>query len=133
MQNLLPFEKTKCEILIRKEIQADSDSENSPESRKIEDLIQYGIINIDKPQGPTSHQVADYVQKILNISKSGHSGTLDPNVTGVLPIALGRATRIVQALLNAGKEYIALMHIHKDVEEDKIRAPCLLLSPLISH
>ena len=84
-------------------------------------MINYGIVNIDKPAGPTSHQVSDYVQKILGISKAGHSGTLDPGVTGVLPIALGRATRIVQNLLTAGKEYVALMHLHKKVDEEKLR------------
>jgi H/ACA ribonucleoprotein complex subunit 4 len=61
------------------------------------------------------------VQKILNIKKAGHSGTLDPKVTGVLPVAVGRATRIVHDLLTAGKEYIALMKLHQDVDEDKIR------------
>jgi H/ACA ribonucleoprotein complex subunit 4 len=84
-------------------------------------LINYGIVNIDKPRGPTSHQVSDYVQRILEINKAGHSGTLDPHVTGVLPIALGKATRIVQFLLKAGKEYVCLMHIHKEIGEKKIR------------
>jgi H/ACA ribonucleoprotein complex subunit 4 len=91
-----------------------------PEERSIQELINYGIININKPSGPTSHQVSDYVKKILNISKAGHSGTLDPKVTGCLPVALGRATKIVQALLPAGKEYITLMHLHKPVAEGKI-------------
>lgn len=89
-----------------------------PEDRSVEELVQYGIININKPSGPTSHQVSDYVQRILGIKKAGHAGTLDPHVTGVLPIALAKATRIVQALINAGKEYIALMHIHKKIDND---------------
>ena len=121
MHNLLPFEKHEREILIRKTSETNPTFGLSPEKRSIEEIIPYGIVNIDKPRGPTSHQVSDYVQKILGISKSGHSGTLDPNVTGVLPIALGRGTRIVQTLLNAGKEYIALMHIHKDADEEKIK------------
>lgn len=119
MSNLLPFEKIKREIIVRKSTESTRDTK--PENRSIVEIIQYGIVNIDKPQGPTSHQVSDYVQKILGISKAGHSGTLDPNVTGVLPVALGRATRIVQTLLNAGKEYVALMHLHKEIEEIKIR------------
>jgi len=88
----------------------------------MEKLINYGIINLDKPAGPTSHQCSAYVQKILHIKKSGHSGTLDPNVTGLLPTALGRATRIVQTLLKAGKEYIAVMHLHKPVPGGKIKS-----------
>jgi len=60
------------------------------------------------------------VQKILGINKAGHSGTLDPKVTGVLPIALGKATRIVQTLLKSGKEYICLMHLHKNINDELI-------------
>ncbi|MBI2650534.1 RNA-guided pseudouridylation complex pseudouridine synthase subunit Cbf5 [Candidatus Woesearchaeota archaeon] len=119
--NLLPFERIEREIIIRKEAETNPDSGCKPEDRKTEEIVNYGIVNIDKPKGPTSHQVSDYVQKILNISKSGHSGTLDPAVTGVLPVALGRATRIVQGLLTAGKEYVAIMHLHKNVEEEKLR------------
>ena len=121
MESLLPFEKIERKILIRKETETDSKFGCSPEHRKTEEIINYGIVNIDKPKGPTSHQVSDYVQKILHIGKSGHSGTLDPGVTGVLPIALGNATRVVQALLTAGKEYAAIMHLHKNVDEHELR------------
>jgi len=121
MQNLLPFEKIERKILIRKESETNPDLGCNPEDRNTEEIINYGIVNIDKPKGPTSHQVSDFVQKILHINKSGHSGTLDPAVTGVLPVALGRATRIVQTLLTAGKEYVAIMHLHKNVEEEKLR------------
>jgi H/ACA ribonucleoprotein complex subunit 4 len=92
-----------------------------PEERTTEELINYGIVNIDKLKGPTSHQTADFVQKILKINKSGHSGTLDPAVTGVQPIALGKATRITQFLLTAPKEYVCLMHLHKEVNEEELR------------
>ena len=117
MESKLPFEKINREILVKKEAKTNC----TLKEIKAEELINYGIVNIDKPAGPTSHQVSDYVQKILGISKAGHSGTLDPGVTGVLPIALGRATRIVQNLLTAGKEYVALMHLHKKVDEEKLR------------
>jgi len=120
-KHLLPFEKIKREILVKKEAKTDDKLGCRPEERKTEEIINYGIVNINKPQGPTSHQVSDYVQKILSINKSGHSGTLDPNVTGLLPIALGRATRIVQVLLVSGKEYIGIMHLHKDVDEKKLK------------
>jgi len=107
------------QIFIKKE--AKGEFGNIPEERTAEELINYGIVNIDKPKGPTSHQTSDYVQKILHIEKAGHSGTLDPAVTGVQPIALGKATRITQFLLTAPKEYVALMHLHKEVEEKAIR------------
>jgi len=121
MKNSLPFENIERKILVREEAETDPKLGCVPEKRNTEDIINYGIVNIDKPKGPTSHQISDFVQKILHINKSGHSGTLDPAVTGVLAIALGTGTRIVQALLKAGKEYVAIMHLHKDVEEDKLR------------
>jgi len=119
--NKLPFETIKSELRVKKEAKTDPAKGCKPENMPASKLINYGIVNIDKPKGPTSHQVSDYIQRILQINKSGHSGTLDPNVTGVLPIALGRATRIVQFLLKAGKEYICLMHIHKKVEEKMVK------------
>ncbi|MBW2965750.1 RNA-guided pseudouridylation complex pseudouridine synthase subunit Cbf5 [Candidatus Woesearchaeota archaeon] len=119
--NKLPFEKVKREILTKKQAETDPKIGQDPNKRDAEELIEYGIINLDKPKGPTSHQVSDYVQKILEIKKSGHSGTLDPGVTGVLPIALGSATRIVQALLKAGKEYVGIMHLHKEVSEQALK------------
>ncbi|MBT5215219.1 RNA-guided pseudouridylation complex pseudouridine synthase subunit Cbf5 [Candidatus Woesearchaeota archaeon] len=117
----LPAEKIEPKILIKKEGITNENFGCIPEKRNIKDLINRGIININKYSGPSSHQVSDYVQKILNIKKSGHSGTLDPKVTGVLPVALSDATRIVQTLLPAGKEYVALMRIHEETSEDRIR------------
>ncbi|MFH1510664.1 MAG: RNA-guided pseudouridylation complex pseudouridine synthase subunit Cbf5, partial [Candidatus Woesearchaeota archaeon] len=108
-------------ILVRKESETDDRFGSYPEKRSVEKLLDYGIVNINKPRGPSSHEVSAHVQKILGINKSGHSGTLDPNVTGCLPIALGRATRIVQVLLPAGKEYVALMHLHNGVDEKQLR------------
>lgn len=120
MNSLLPFENVKREVLVKKESQSDIKYGKRPEERSVEELINYGVVNINKPEGPTSHQVSDYVQKILGIEKAGHSGTLDPRVTGVLPIALGDATRIVQTLLKAGKEYVCLMHLHDEIVQSKI-------------
>lgn len=120
-ENLLPFEKVKRSILVKRKAESSDKYGCPPEKRTVEQLLELGIINVDKPRGPTSHQVSAYVQKILSVKKGGHSGTLDPKVTGVLPVAIGRATRIVQALLVAGKEYVCLMHLHKEAEEEKIR------------
>src|SRR3989338_8573953 len=120
----LPYEKVKRERIVKVEAQTDESRGCRPDQRPIAELIDYGIVNIDKPSGPTSHQVADFVRRILTVSRTGHSGTLDPAVTGLLPTATGRATRIVQLLLPAGKEYIALMHLHADVPEDRLRKAC---------
>jgi len=111
----------KREMLVKKQSETNPGLGCEPSKRSTKQLLEYGIVNIDKPSGPSSHQVTSYVKKILGIKKAGHSGTLDPKVTGVLPVALRRGTRIVQSLLTAGKEYICLMHVHSDVEQDKIR------------
>lgn len=120
-QYLLPFEAVQRKIIVRKESETDLRYGRFPDKRPVDVLINYGVINLNKPKGPTSHQVSDYVQKILHIDKAGHAGTLDPGVTGVLPVATGRATRIVQALLPAGKEYVAIMHLHKPVPLEELK------------
>ena len=76
-EDLLPFEKTKREILVKKEYNTNPDFGGDPEKRPTDKLLEFGIINLNKPEGPTSHQVSDYVQKILGIKKAGHSGTLE--------------------------------------------------------
>ena len=68
-----------------------------------------GIVVIDKPSGPTSRDVVDQVKRALGIRKAGHTGTLDPLATGVLPVCLGEATKLVQFLALDGKEYRATL------------------------
>jgi len=121
MANKLPFENTERRVIVKKESVAGPGLGEDVNCRPIPELIKCGIVNIDKPKGPTSHDVVDRVRGILQIRKAGHSGTLDPLVTGVLPVALGRATRILQTLLPAGKEYVCKMHIHKPVEDQNLR------------
>jgi len=96
----------------------------TPSQRTVRELLHNGFINLDKPAGPTSHQVVAWVKEILQIDKAGHGGTLDPAVTGVLPVALGDAARALQVILVAGKEYVALMKLHKEIEEKRIREVC---------
>ncbi len=116
---LLPYEKRSKEFFIFK------DSEGfygkNPEEREIKELIRFGFVNLDKPSGPTSHQVSAMVKNFLKVKKAGHGGTLDPKVTGILPIALEKSTKVIEYLLTAGKEYISVMHLHKPVSFDKIK------------
>ncbi|MBE7557857.1 tRNA pseudouridine(55) synthase TruB [bacterium] len=70
-----------------------------------------GVLNIDKPAGMTSHDVVDHVRKAAHMRKVGHTGTLDPMATGVLPLCLGRATRIAQFLIAEDKEYRVRMRL----------------------
>jgi len=118
---LLPFESLDREMVVKKKDYSSSGKFGvNPEDRPIEEMLNYSIINIDKPAGITSHQVSALVRDILEKEKGGHSGTLDPAVTGVLPIGVNKATRIMQWLLTAGKEYVCLMHIHADFDKNKI-------------
>ncbi len=120
----LPFEEITRTILVKRDFDNSQKFGFDPDKRPIAKLLDFGVVNVDKPAGPTSHQVSAYVKQILGLTKTGHSGTLDPNVTGVLAVALGRSTKITQALLTAGKEYICIMHLHDDYPEEKIRRVC---------
>jgi len=116
----LPFESMDRSLVIKKDYVSSGKFGKRPEERTTREMLNFGMVNIDKPAGPTSHQVSGYVKDILHLEKAGHSGTLDPGVTGVLPVGLHGATRIMQSLLTAGKEYVGLMHIHDDIPEGKI-------------
>jgi len=118
---MLPSE-IKRETLIKSQDATDVRFGKKPAERPIGAYVQKGVINLDKPAGPTSHEVTSWVKKILELEKAGHSGTLDPNVTGLLPVMLGDATKAVDALLTAGKEYICLMKLHTEVPEKKIKS-----------
>ncbi len=115
----LPFERER-EMVTKAEAETDPRYGCPPEERPMEEYIMKGVINLDKPAGPTSHEVVAWVKEILGLSKAGHGGTLDPKVTGVLPVALEKATKIIQTLLPAGKEYVCIMHLHGDVDDDEL-------------
>ncbi|HKZ98679.1 MAG TPA: RNA-guided pseudouridylation complex pseudouridine synthase subunit Cbf5 [Thermoplasmata archaeon] len=93
-----------------------------PEDRPLADRIRLGAVIVDKPQGPTSHQVSAWVRDMFAVPRAGHSGTLDPRVTGVLPVALADATRGIDAVLEGDKEYVGAMQLHQDVDERRVRA-----------
>ena len=82
------------------------------DKRSVEQLLKFGLILLDKPPGPTSHEVVAWTKRILEIPKAGHSGTLDPQVSGVLPLGLGEGTKALGVLLFGPKEYHALGRLH---------------------
>jgi len=90
------------------------------DKRTIEQLLNYGLILLDKPPGPTSHEIVAWVKRILEIPKIGHSGTLDPQVTGVLPLGLGEGTKALGVLLLGPKEYHALGRLHSLPSKEKL-------------
>jgi H/ACA ribonucleoprotein complex subunit 4 len=90
------------------------------DKRSIEQLLDYGFILLDKPNGPTSHETVAWVKKIVNIPKAGHSGTLDPQVSGILPVGFGGATKELIVLLLGPKEYHALGRLHSLPTKEKL-------------
>jgi H/ACA ribonucleoprotein complex subunit 4 len=115
-----PWEATR-ELLTKAEDTTDPEYGHKPSERPAADYIRYGLINLDKPAGPTSHEVAAWTKKIMHLTRIGHGGTLDPKVTGVLPVTLEDSTKIVQALLHSGKEYVCVMKLHGDAEETRVQ------------
>jgi H/ACA ribonucleoprotein complex subunit 4 len=89
-----------------------------PKERPIKEYLSYGLIVLDKPQGPTSHEVVAWVRKMLSQERAGHSGTLDPMVSGLLPIGLGEATKALSVLLLGPKEYVCVARIHDSVPRE---------------
>jgi H/ACA ribonucleoprotein complex subunit 4 len=112
----------------------------SPLSRTITDHMLYGIINLDKPVNPSSHEVVSWIKRIMKCEKTGHSGTLDPKVSGCLLVCLNRATRLVKAQQSAGKEYVCIVRFHEDVGGaskvqkalDMLTGACFQRPPVIS-
>jgi H/ACA ribonucleoprotein complex subunit 4 len=108
-------------MLVREESFVSEKWGKPPSARSVEELLEAGVINLDKPRGPTSHQVTAWVRDILLIKKVAHGGTLDPNVSGVLPIATGKAIRAIDLTLRSDKEYVCLMKLHREKKEEDIR------------
>ena len=93
------------------------DLEKIQKERPIKELLEFSIINIDKPTGPTSFSVSHFVKKALDLRKTSHLGTLDPMVTGVLPVALNRACRLNDYLMHRDKTYVGIMRLHKEISD----------------
>ena len=84
----------------------------SPLKRDLHNYVRSGFINVDKPANPSSHEVVAWIKRILRVEKTGHSGTLDPKVTGCLIVCIERATRLVKSQQAAGKEYVCIYRLH---------------------
>ncbi len=116
---LLPAERPR-KRLVRMASPTDPNHGKRPEDRDVHELLQLGVVPLDKPSGPTSHQVAAWLKDAMGAKIVGHGGTLDPKVTGVLPVTLNDATKVVRSLLTSGKEYIAVMRLHETRGEEQV-------------
>ncbi|MFB6209676.1 MAG: RNA-guided pseudouridylation complex pseudouridine synthase subunit Cbf5 [Candidatus Nanohaloarchaea archaeon] len=106
---------------IREEAETDPEFGSVPEKRSVEELMDKGILIVDKPFGPQSKQVSGWIKQELDLKKAGHFGTLDPNATGVLPVGLNSATRVSKALAEAEKEYVFEAELGEMVEVQELR------------
>jgi len=111
----------------------------SPLKRDIQNYIKSGFICLDKPANPSSHEVVAWIKRILRVDKTGHSGTLDPKVTGCLVVCIDRATRLVKSQQSAGKEYVCIYRLHDSIpqkrvaqELEKLKGALFQRPPLIS-
>ncbi len=92
----------------------------APEERSIEQLLCAAVILLDKPSGPSSHQLAAWAKDLIGLEKMGHGGTLDPFATGVLPLLLGKTMRLTGAMLGHDKCYIAVMRFSDALGGDEL-------------
>lgn len=91
-------------------------SGSTPLNRSLSEYIKSGCINLDKPCNPSSHEVVAWIKRILKVEKTGHSGTLDPKVSGCLIVCIDRATRLAKSQQSAGKEYVGVFKLHSAPE-----------------
>ncbi|PHQ38605.1 tRNA pseudouridine(55) synthase TruB [Halorubrum persicum] len=103
---------------------ADDLLRSPPDERSVPELLRFGVVNVDKPAGPSSHQLSAWVRDAINetlaaldpdgapIEGVAHAGTLDPKVTGCLPTLTGDATRAAQVFLEGSKEYVSVLELH---------------------
>ncbi|XP_054283700.1 H/ACA ribonucleoprotein complex subunit 4 [Macrosteles quadrilineatus] len=113
---------------------------SSPLHRDITQHVRYGCINLDKPCNPSSHEVVAWIKRILKVEKTGHSGTLDPKVSGCLIVCIDRTTRLAKSQQSAGKEYVGIFKLHSAVDSiskihqglEKLRGALFQRPPLIS-
>ncbi|MFQ3293927.1 MAG: H/ACA ribonucleoprotein complex subunit 4 [Halobacteriales archaeon] len=101
-----------------------------PADRTPAELLRFGVVNLDKPPGPSAHQVSAWIRDMVDqalgaanesgIDNAAHAGTLDPKVTGCLPVLLGDATRLAQVFLEGRKEYVAVLEVHAEIPDDLV-------------
>lgn len=107
-------------MLVKSKRPVSSGMGKSPKDRTVDELLKNGVVVIDKPAGPTSHQVTSWVASMLGADKAAHGGTLDPRVTGVLPIGVGIAVRAMDVLHYGTKAYVGVMKLHGNVDRNRI-------------
>lgn len=93
-------------------------------------MLTHGFLNIDKPAGMTSHDVVARIRRLSQQKRVGHGGTLDPAATGVLPVALGEATRLVSYLVEGRKGYRATIELGRSTTTDDAEGSTVVQRPV---
>lgn len=109
-------------ITLSKDFKTNVEHGQYPDNRSLEERLASGFILLDKPKGPTSHQVSAWVRDLLEMDKLGHGGTLDPFATGVLPLLSGNVMRLTSKVLTHNKTYIAVLRLSREVDDDSLEA-----------
>lgn len=99
-----------------------------PDERSVEQRLAGGFILLDKPAGPTSHQVAAWARDLFGLERLGHGGTLDPFATGVLPLMAGKAMKVTKKILNHKKSYICVFRFAQEVSDDDLQEAMVRLT-----
>ena len=103
----------------------------APSERSLDQLLSAGVVLVDKPRGPTSHQLAAWARESLGITRLGHGGTLDPFATGLLTLLCGKATRLTDIVLKGDKRYVGVMRFGRDVSDEELEATLSSLNGVI--
>jgi H/ACA ribonucleoprotein complex subunit 4 len=111
--------------LVKSEEKEETPYGRSPEERSVEERVHNSVILVDKHAGPASQQITVWAKEMFGLKLAGHTGTLDPMVTGVLPIALDNAVKAMPVLMGLDKEYIGVMHLHKQIDESVLKGTVL--------
>ena len=114
-----PLLKNLSSLKLKSEINLPSSKGYYPHQRPVEEYIKYGIITLDKPQNPSSHEISTWIKDILKVEKTGHCGTLDPSVSGVLTVCIERSTRLVKCQQNSGMEYVCVIEFSEEACEKR--------------
>ncbi len=91
-----------------------------PQDRTLDELLECGVILVDKPPGPSSHQLAAWSRTLLGIKRIGHGGTLDPFATGLLTLLCGRSTKITSEVLRKKKSYVSVIRFRESISSEEL-------------
>ncbi|MBC8437638.1 MAG: RNA-guided pseudouridylation complex pseudouridine synthase subunit Cbf5, partial [Euryarchaeota archaeon] len=107
-------------VILDKSATTNPNHGSTPEERSVEQLLSAGWILIDKPAGPSSHQLAAWARDMLEVEKLGHGGTLDPFATGGLTLLSGSSMRLTGRILKGDKKYISILKIPKGIDDETL-------------